>query len=389
MKILFLDHMGDSYSGAQEVLYRTVKLCLSRGLDCRLFLPSKGRFYKRMRACGIPVARIRFPGLKPALFRRYSLLEIVKNFFIYIAFNWNVALYVRRHKIDLIFANTIFSLAYSALAARLAGAKIVWHCHDSFSPARNRFAIRFIAGRAHRIICVSNFVKANLLRFGLDETRCRVIYNTHRVTDPAWETTAGAFKKRYCLEGSHSPLVAYVGNLSEYKGALYFLKAAGLISDKFPAVRFFLIGDVVEKQSEPYKLKLLNYIKTSGLETQIIYTGFLPGAIALMPFFDCIVVPSLWADSMPLTVSEAMNHGVPVVASNVGGIPEMIRHGENGFLCKPGDETEIASAVEILLNDEGKRGEMGRRSREIFFSEFAPEKCLQDLLDLIRKTAAS
>jgi glycosyltransferase involved in cell wall biosynthesis len=91
------------------------------------------------------------------------------------------------------------------------------------------------------------------------------------------------------------------------------------------------------------------------------------------------VVPSLWAEAFGLTVAEAMAAGVPVVASSVGGIPELIDQGETGMLVPPGDASALAAALRELLDDPARRARMGPKARETAWVRFSHTRVADEL----------
>jgi len=86
-----------------------------------------------------------------------------------------------------------------------------------------------------------------------------------------------------------------------------------------------------------------------------------------------VVVPSIWYENLPFAVSEAFAYGKPVIGSRIGGIPEMIRHGETGWLFEPGDVDGLAACLAEALEDPARVERMGRRGRELAVREYDPE----------------
>ena len=99
----------------------------------------------------------------------------------------------------------------------------------------------------------------------------------------------------------------------------------------------------------------------------------------------CLVVPSL-SEGLPRVILEAQALSKPVIASRVGGIPEIIKDGENGFLVNPGDADDLAEKLRILLSDKKLAIEMGKRGREIIQEKFSNEEYIKNYLDMIRFT---
>ena len=122
-----------------------------------------------------------------------------------------------------------------------------------------------------------------------------------------------------------------------------------------------------------------------ALPQSIRIHGFVPRADLLDQYArsDVAVVPSFW-DNSPNTVYEAMASGLPVVGSSVGGIPELIRDGESGFLVRPRDSQGIARCLQLLRDDSGLRIRMGKAARQRIMSIADPEPNLESRLDVYR-----
>lgn len=123
-----------------------------------------------------------------------------------------------------------------------------------------------------------------------------------------------------------------------------------------------------------------------GVQARMVMRGSLPHAAALAELarFGVLVLPSHW-EGLPLAVLEAMAHGVPVVASAVGGTPEVIEHGESGFLCPPDDPTAFAGAIRMLTSDPVRRREIRARGRARIASGFTEAAAHGRHLDLYRQ----
>ena len=99
---------------------------------------------------------------------------------------------------------------------------------------------------------------------------------------------------------------------------------------------------------------------------------------------DVVVVPSIWGEPFGLTALEAMSCEVPVVASRVGGLQEIVRDGENGLLVAPGDHVELSEKIETLLDDGSLRAEMGRRGRRHVIQRFSWDTIMDDYVSILR-----
>jgi glycosyltransferase involved in cell wall biosynthesis len=124
--------------------------------------------------------------------------------------------------------------------------------------------------------------------------------------------------------------------------------------------------------------------KTAAKDPTIQYEGSLSheATLAMIEQSDALVCPSLWYEGMPMTLLEAFSAGRPVIASEIGGLPEMVRHGANGLLFSPGDGSQLASCFNMLFSSGELRREMGGNAHRIYESYYT-EKANFPLLDKI------
>jgi len=157
------------------------------------------------------------------------------------------------------------------------------------------------------------------------------------------------------------PVVGFVGRLCPGKGVETLLEAAALLKPRWPDFRLFILGD--GPGVNDYVTSLKNLAVRLGLGSNVHFFGYVDNAAAACAAFDVQVVCSR-AEPFGLVTVEAMAQGVPVVVTNSGGSPEIVRDGVEGFLVDPGDADALARRLDCLLDSPGLRGEMGRRGRE-------------------------
>jgi glycosyltransferase involved in cell wall biosynthesis len=159
---------------------------------------------------------------------------------------------------------------------------------------------------------------------------------------------------------SQEPLrLLFLGSLRDHKGIHVLLEAIAGLSPKM--VRVVLHGRATAAQLE----RLERSLAAQRLHDRVKHAGFVsPARVSeTLLGFDAIVVPSLAAENCPLSIIDALALGRPVIASRVGGIPELLRHGENGLLFAPGDAEGLRSAIAQLASDRCRLGEMGEQAR--------------------------
>jgi len=186
--------------------------------------------------------------------------------------------------------------------------------------------------------------------------------------------------------------ILFVGALEKVKGVEYLIEAFSKIETGFPGFKLIIVGD----GSELNNLKL--QIANLKLEDKVEFKGRLPleETKNIMKNCYCLVLPSL-SEGLPRVLMEAMALGKPVIGSNVGGIPDLIKDsnspttppafgwapGKNGFLVEKGNSEDLAEKLKILLKDKNFAIEMGRRGREFVKEKFSNERYILAYIEMI------
>lgn len=236
--------------------------------------------------------------------------------------------------------------AYTALAS--TPAPLVIHEHSE-ARWRDASAVRRAAAgyaRSACVIAVSSSIRRRLIEVDrVPPEKIRVLENTA----PA-RSGASVSVSRW-----RQPIVGVVARLQPEKGVAVFVRAAALLKERVPGVRFVVAGD------GPLRPDLARLARQ--LRVPVSFLGFRTDGPSLLGEFDVLVVPS-FTEGTPLVVLEAASAGVPVVASAVGGIPDQLCHGVDGLLVPPGDHPALADACARLLADRSLAARLGRSLRE-------------------------
>ena len=176
----------------------------------------------------------------------------------------------------------------------------------------------------------------------------------------------------------HPCVIGAIGRLSDEKGFHILLEAFALVVNRGMQSRLIIIGDGHLRQ------ELINTVHRLGLEGNVMIPGFLENAAEYIPFFKILVIPS-FTEGLPITLLEAMRAGVPVIASEVGGIPNVIKHGYSGITVTPGDRGELQKSIERLYADETLRLQFSRVAKNQYFKNYTSRKMAFSYLQLYRQ----
>lgn len=235
-----------------------------------------------------------------------------------------------------------------------------------FNWSRHEYALLHLTKKLpDRIICVSEAVRKRVLeKERLDPARVRVIRNGI-APPPAPDTQAQTTVRAELGIPDSSPIVGMVANFNRsVKGAVHFVDALRLVAQEIPDVRFLLIG-LGENESE-----LRQRAEAAGVGELLLFPGFRSDIDRFYDAMDLSVLTSL-SEGLSITLLESMNHGIPVVATHVGGNAELVQHGQTGFLVPPGDPVCFAAEVIRLLRDPGLRERFSRKAREVVRESFS------------------
>lgn len=264
-------------------------------------------------------------------------------------------------------------------AARLAQVPVLITVHNY--PAHRASLYLPAAGRllgaleAH-YIAVSQSLAGELVARGIPREQISVIHNG---IDPALFETAAAERFSRC----RSERVLFVGTAARFapqKGLSYFVKAAAVLAPLFPQMRFLMIGD------GPGRPALEKLARQLGLKGRLSFCGHCADLPRRLAGIDIFVLPSL-TEGFSLIVLEAAAAGCAVVASRVGGIPELITGGVHGLLVPPADVIALARAIASLARDPGQARRLARACRERVKAQFNLELMLSKTASLYKQLA--
>lgn len=176
-------------------------------------------------------------------------------------------------------------------------------------------------------------------------------------------------------------LIGCVGFL-EVKGLDVLLNAVYILIEKGYKIRLIHVGGSQEL-NETYKDKILSMAKNMNLDEHILWMGIRNDVTSILKKCDVYCQPSR-SEAISLSIMEAMGQSLPIVAANVGGIPELVLEGYNGYLFQSEDAEELAKKLELLINDSDLRIRMGSNSRKIIYdNKFNRVNNIQKFLDIM------
>lgn len=178
------------------------------------------------------------------------------------------------------------------------------------------------------------------------------------------------------LKSLYPIIIGTIANLYPAKGLGYLIEAAKMIRNRFISVKFIVIGEGMER------LKLKELIKKHNLEDSFFLVGAVSHAYKYLKAFDIFALPSL-KEGFPWTILEAMAAEVPIVATKVGAIPEIIEDRKTAFLVEPGNAKELSRTILELLEDYSLRTEIAENAKKVVEANFSLEKMVNEIEKLL------
>jgi glycosyltransferase involved in cell wall biosynthesis len=342
----------------------TYILTLARGLTAlghRVYVLTGG---------GNLVERIEAEGIKHLSLGFRTKSEVDPR--IYLSLPRVVAL-IRSERIDVVHAQTRVTQVMAHFLSRQTGVPFISTCHGFFKP---RFFRRLFPCWGRQVIAISGPVREHLINdFHVDPAKVVLIPNGIDLVQftilPL--DTKKEIRERYGLKGG--PIVGIIARLSDVKGHVFLIKAFKEVLSKYPSARLVIVGEGPEEK------KLRDLVIELALSKSVDFFKIINRTADLLPIFDVFVMPSL-QEGLGLSVLEAQAAGLPVVASRVGGLPDVIEHGQTGLLVEPQNVHGLTAAICELLDHPAKAWDMGRRARLFVESKFSAHQMTQKTLNL-------
>jgi glycosyltransferase involved in cell wall biosynthesis len=284
-----------------------------------------------------------------------------------LATSWRTWREARRWRATHIYAANWLHWIYAAPGIRLAGKPLIFRAGDQL-PANttfHRWAGRRLLRKVARVVCNSRFLAGKFINLGLSEDRLRIIYNCppHR---------AASSHETLPKTSPDAVVVVFIGQISHHKGAPLFVEAAKKISARHNNVFFWLVGK--STWGNPLAEHLQRDVAKAGFDNQIQFLGYRKDVSEILRVAHVHVCPSISEDPSPNVMMEAKNEGLPSVVLSVGGIPELVEHGIDGYICNDKTVKALVEGIEYFLADASVRHAAGQAARRSLQEKFGRER---------------
>ncbi len=357
MKIAFVD-LGRHYGGIEVYLLSLIAAWKKKGNECLILARKDSAFFHKLAEAG---------------YEKETLA---------VGFDWKSIREARRYLlaegVELIHTNGINSCMFAMLLGLKCKCVATVHGDAAFDRIEKNVLVQkafvllenSLLKKTNRVIAVSEAIKELLIRRGIRENKVVVIHNGIEKMNYA----EIAENSKTAEDSDNLFKICFVGRLEKVKGCEYLIKAlAGLKAHNF-------LCDIYGEGSLKEELTLL--CKEYSIEEKVVFKGFSSTIRENLNKYDILVQSSLF-EAFPLTPLEAMNARVLVIGSNVGGMKELIAHGETGLKFEAGREDELASQIAWAMTHEQEVSAMKEKAFVLFEEEYTKEMMCEKTFSLL------
>jgi glycosyltransferase involved in cell wall biosynthesis len=297
----------------------------------------------------------------------------------------NIYRLLRKERFDIVHTHTAKAGTLARIASWLTGgAKVVHTSHGHnfygyFGSVKSRLIVvaeRALTHITDKLTALTELEKEDLNAYGVSGPERVAVINSGLELDLYREVSVDKVQKRNELGiRQDTVLISLIARLEPVKGPEYFVRAAHLVGKKFPGVEFLIVGEGSLRNQLEKQCKSLKIID------KVIFTGWREDIPQILKTLDIVVLPSL-NEAVGRTLIEAGACGKPVVATRVGGIPEVVKDGESGLLVPPCDAYELSLALITLIEDKQKRLDMGAAAKQWIDDKFSASRMVGRFSDL-------
>ncbi len=373
-RILIVSHAAE-IGGAERVLFGLVDKLDRERFKIALAVPTESSLTEEMAVRGVPL-HTGIPRPRLLDIRRENLgrdrLAILLYPWDMLRTVHDLARLIRRDNYDLIYTNSAKAHIYGTLAARAARRPVVWRMHDIVdTDAYSRLNVRLFllaAGIADRVLAVSDAGRDALASWGVPPGKLATIHNGIDLASMHASRDRDEMRRELGIPAG-APVAGMVGRIVPWKGPQVFIEAARRVLEAVPDAYFLLVGGAVFGEAA-FVDELKARVAQMGIEDRVVFTGLRQDIPELVSAMDILVHASILPEPFGMVLLEAMACRLPVVATEGGGVGEIVVAGETGVLVPPGEPEAMARAIVNILQDRKAARSMGEAGYERVASEF-------------------
>jgi len=376
LRVCYLDHTS-KLSGGEIALARLLETINRNAIDPWVILAEDGGLAERLRAAGIrvdiiplsdTVLDVRKDSVESGIFGKVGLIFQV------LAYGFKVAALIRTQPVDIIHTNSLKSDIYGMLVSRLCRVPLIWHIRDhidvTYLPAFAVNMMRFLAARVPSFVIANSQSTLDQLHLAVAKPGAVVPSGVDPHGEVVYDGIASGIPPLASETGSNGPLrIAIVGRLAGWKGQHIFLDAAANLVEAGIDAQFLIAGTAMFGEDD-YVAELHSQIDRLGLQGKVQFLGHVDPIETFLPTVNILVHASTSPEPFGQVVIEGMAAGIPVVATDGGGVKETVVHGETGLLVPMGNAQALADALRMLIDRPELRAKLSSKGRQRVLRHF-------------------
>ena len=357
---LFHIDAGKEWRGGQRQSFFLAKALKQRGLPFTFVVQPESPLHQKASQAGLPVLPLKIRS-------EFSLGMMIR-----------LARLMKHKKCLLAHFHDAHSVAVGSVAASMAKVpyRVISRRVD-FPLKKNYFSKRKYKKNVSAIIAISKGVKKVLVEGGVDP-RSIVVIPSGIDFSPYDKAVSSDYLRRELSFAPDDYLVGIVAHLTDHKGHEYLIKATKILKEHSPKIKVIIVG------KGPLRMDLNRQARESRVEDIVFFLGFREDVPQILSSLDVFVLSS-YLEGMGSSILDAMACRLPVVATKVGGIPEVVLHGETGILVPPRNPQAIARAILKLYNNRNLASRLGQRGYQVVHKKFSSEAMAERIVRLYER----
>jgi glycosyltransferase involved in cell wall biosynthesis/PAS domain-containing protein len=376
LRVCYLDHTA-KLSGGEIALARLLETIDRKAIDPWVILAEDGSLAERLRAIGIrvdivplsdTVLDVRKDSVQSGIFSKVGLILQV------LAYGFKVAALIRTQPVDIIHTNSLKSDIYGMLVSRLCRVPLIWHIRDhidvTYLPSFAVKMMRFLAARVPAFVIANSQSTLDQLHLAVAKPGAVVPSGVDPQGEVVYDGIASGIPPIAPDKLMTGPLrIAIVGRLTGWKGQHIFLEAASKLVEAGIDAQFLIAGTAMFGE-DSYVADLHSQVDRLGLQGKVQFLGHVDPIEAFLPTVSILVHASTSPEPFGQVVIEGMAAGIPVVATDGGGVKETVVHGETGLLVPMGNAQALADALRMLIDRPELRAKLSTTGRQRVLRHF-------------------
>ncbi|MFW6139755.1 MAG: glycosyltransferase family 4 protein [Acidobacteriota bacterium] len=359
---LFQIDSGKEWRGGQRQSFFLVRELKRKGYPCRFYVQPNSPLHEKAEQEGLPVFPLKVRSEADII----SVLKLTRQ--------------MKRANCVLVHSHDAHSAAVSAMASSRAKVPIRVISRRVDFPLKNNYFSKIKYRRdIDMIIAISEGVKKVLVSSGIEQKKIRVVPSGIDYS-PFENISSNDYLHRELGFTKNDFLVGIVAHLADHKGHKYLIEAASILKKKASHIKLVIVG------KGPLRMELDQKAKELGVEDIVLFLGFREDIPQIMASLDLFVLSS-YLEGMGTSILDAMASRLPVVATEVGGIPEVVVHEKTGLLVSPKDPEALAQAILRIYNDRKLAYSYGENGYRLVHEKYSSRAMAKKIIKEYEKIA--